>query len=455
VIAPALALAVSLGAPPVPFGSADPPGTWELVWHDEFDATSIDASRWTVEDAAIMNNKELQYYTPEAVALRDGSLVIRADKRELRGRDYTSALLDTRAQFSMAFGRFECRAKLPRGQGMWPAFWMLPLEERWPPEIDILESLGHQPTRAYTTHHWGPEWPANQKTGGHFDGPDFTADFHVFSVEWTPERLDWSIDGVVRFTSTTNIPQDPMYLILNLAVGGNWPGNPDATTKFPQELVVDWVRAFRRNDPARAQLLVDAPHGAVSADPARWSFTPGEHATLRADPDIGYTFAGWSVDGADAGTREPVLRVEMTANRRVAARFEAAPDAPALLSRGRPVRASEHEGFGVEPQRAVDASLWSRWSADGPGPRWLEVDLGETHAIEAVAIRWTFGNEAPFRIEGSNDRAAWSTLYAAPNGSGRVARFRDLKGRARHVRFIADDPATKGVSLYTFDVYGR
>lgn len=449
-----LLAAIALGGPPAPFGTSDPPGTWELVWSDEFDTPSLDPSRWTVEDAAIMNNKELQYYTPQSVSLRDGSLVIRADKRPYRGREYTSGLLDTRASFAMAFGRFECRARLPRGQGMWPAFWMLPLEERWPPEIDIMEALGHQPTRAYTTHHWGPGWPDNQKTGGHFDGPDFTADFHVFSVEWTPDRIDWAIDGVVRFSSTANIPQDPMYLILNLAVGGNWPGNPDATTTFPQELQVDWVRAFRRSDSARAHLLVDAGHGDVSVEPARWSFKPGEKVSLHADPDIGYVLAGWTIDGADAGSHDRSLIVDMNRSRRVTPRFEPAPDAPSLLSRGRPVRSSAHEGLGTEPERAVDASLWSRWSAEGPGPRWLEVDLGERRSIEAVAMRWTFGNEASFRIDASDDRVSWTPIHAA-SGSPRVVKLRDLKGHGRYVRFFTDDPVVKSVSLYTFDIYGH
>jgi beta-glucanase (GH16 family) len=118
----------------------------------------------------------------------------------------------------------------------------------WPPEIDIMELLGHEPTRVYMTHHWGA-WPNVQSHGGSYAGPDFSQDFHTFAIEWRPGLLIWLVDGVLRFVSTTHVPDEPFFIILNTAVGGDWPGNPDQTTVFPQYHEIDYVRWYVRSDP--------------------------------------------------------------------------------------------------------------------------------------------------------------------------------------------------------------
>ena len=219
---------------------------WSLVWYDEFEGEAVDPSKWDVEDAALEKNNELQYYTPEDVYAESGYLVLRSQKRRMGTRLYTSGLVETKGRFSQRYGWFEVRAQLPKGQGIWPAHWLLPEGGAWPPEIDIMELLGHEPTKIYMTNHWGT-WPDNRQDGQELEGSNFSSGFHIFAVEWTPERLRWFVDGVKRFETTEHIPQVPMRIILNTAVGGDWPGPPDETTRFPQYHRIDYVRVYRRN----------------------------------------------------------------------------------------------------------------------------------------------------------------------------------------------------------------
>jgi hypothetical protein len=161
------------------------------------------------------------------------------------GRLYTSGRIETGGKFSQAFGRFEVRAKLPKTQGLWPAHWLLPSSNAWPPEIDIMEYLGHDVNTVYFTNHWGTSASPQHQTS-FFDGTDFSAGFHDYAVDWFPDRMDFFVDGVKRATHTSNVPQTPFFFILNTAVGGLWPGYPDATTVFPQLHEVEWVRVYRR-----------------------------------------------------------------------------------------------------------------------------------------------------------------------------------------------------------------
>jgi beta-glucanase (GH16 family) len=239
---------------------AEPPSgaAWRLLWHDEFDGTTVDPSKWRVEDLHLIKNDELQYYAPDDVYVQNGVLTLRSQERTYWGYDsdgqwgrydYTSGLVESAGRFFHTYGRVEVRAKLPSTQGMWPAHWMLPADGGWPPEIDIMELLGHEPNKVYMTHHWGT-WPNVQSHGGSFTGPDFSQDFHCFAIEWDPGRIDWFVDDLPRFVSTTNVPDEPFYIILNTAVGGDWPGDPDESTVFPQYHDIDYVRWYVRGDPA-------------------------------------------------------------------------------------------------------------------------------------------------------------------------------------------------------------
>ena len=142
------------------------------------------------------------------------------------------------------------RAKLPGTKGIWPAIWMLPQDGSWPPEIDIMELIGSNPLQVYLSHHWGSK-KQDLHSQSSFTGPDFTQDYHVFSVEWEPGTIRWLIDGVERKVATQHIPSKAMYLILNTSVGGDWPGPPDNSTVFPAYMQVDYVRVYQQQKNTR------------------------------------------------------------------------------------------------------------------------------------------------------------------------------------------------------------
>ncbi|MFJ4102208.1 RICIN domain-containing protein [Amycolatopsis japonica] len=222
----------------------------------------IDTSKWHFETGDNVNNHERQWYTSgtnNAALDGQGNLVITAKKENpgnyncWYGRcEYTSARLSTQGQFTQTYGRFEARMKLPRGQGMWPAFWMLGADignVGWPNsgEIDIMENVGFEPNTVHGTLH-GPGYSGAGGIGAAYNGPNFSDDFHTYAVDWAPNQIKWYVDGNLYQTRT---PADlngnrwvfdhPFYLILNLAVGGYWPGDPNSSTVFPQRLVVDYV----------------------------------------------------------------------------------------------------------------------------------------------------------------------------------------------------------------------
>lgn len=245
------------------------PEGWELIWHDEFDGAVIDLTKWEHEvNAQGGGNNELQYYTDRSQNswVEDSVLVIQALKEHYTGpegtREYTSARLRTRNRGDWKYGRFEIRAKLPSGQGLWPAIWMLPTDwvyGGWAAsgEIDIIELLGHEPQKVYGTLHYGGEWPNNVHTGDAYSlsGGSFTTDFHTFTLDWDSTQFRWYVDDILYQTQTSwystgyayPAPFDQRFhLLLNVAVGGNWPGNPDNTTSFPQRMEVDYVRVFQK-----------------------------------------------------------------------------------------------------------------------------------------------------------------------------------------------------------------
>ncbi|MBB5351268.1 beta-glucanase (GH16 family) [Haloferula luteola] len=272
---------------------------WKLVWSDEFDGEQLDPEKWDYQigngyyayDAqqwiAGWGNQELQYYTEEKrnVAVSDGELVIRALKESLHGCGYTSGRLrsvrrDGKTLFSQKYGRFEFRAKLPTGQGIWPALWMLPDQGNpygpWAAsgEIDIMEARGQEPGRILGTIHYGSRWPGNVHSGGEFEFPEGEGidGWHVYALEWEPGELRWYVDGenysTKRFWWSSSktlegnvgqgaVPQSesdlnpwpapfdqPFHLVMNLAVGGQFLGNPDVSTAFPVEMRVDYVRVY-------------------------------------------------------------------------------------------------------------------------------------------------------------------------------------------------------------------
>jgi beta-glucanase (GH16 family) len=243
------------------------------VWADEFEGAAdlpLDRAKWVFDTGGGgWGNQELQTYTDRPQNARRtgaGQLVIEALRESRTGadgipREYTSARLKTQGTFAQAYGRFEARLQVPHGQGLWPAFWMLGADiatAGWPAcgEIDIMENIGKEPGIVHGTLH-GPGYSGAQSIGASFSlpaGQRFADGFHDFAVEWEPSVVRWYVDGRLYQTRTARdlaagqrwVFDHPFFVILNVAVGGSWPGNPDATTTFPQRMLVDHVRVYSR-----------------------------------------------------------------------------------------------------------------------------------------------------------------------------------------------------------------
>ena len=258
---------------------------WNLIWNDEFEGDSLDTTKWAFQLGTGAEygldgwgNAELEYYTDRAenLKLEDGKLIITAIKEEkpYEGKNYTSARIrtvtDDETLFATTYGRVEARLKLPVGEGLWPAFWMLPVDDTiyggWAAsgEIDIMEARGRLPEVTNGTLHYGKVWPNNTYKGGEFtfaDGTDIS-DFHVYSLEWEPDEIRWYVDDECFYTMdnwfsqgkynatdyTKPAPYDvPFYILLNLAVGGNFDSEADVSkAQMPASMEVDFVRVYEK-----------------------------------------------------------------------------------------------------------------------------------------------------------------------------------------------------------------
>ena len=252
----------------------NPPATqWNIVWSDEFNGTSINTNNWTYDlGGGGFGNNELETYTSSSQNsyVSNGLLHIVA---LTNGSGYTSARMKTQGKQSWAYGRMEARIQIPRGQGIWPAFWMLGtniVPVGWPTcgEIDIMENIGN--TSDQGTDHGTIHGPQNNSCGGDYNcgggvggtytlpgGAALADNFHIYAVEWTTNQITWFMDTINYFTATpASLPANstwvftqPQFFILNVAVGGNWPGNPDGTTVFPQQMLVDYIRVYQQTAP--------------------------------------------------------------------------------------------------------------------------------------------------------------------------------------------------------------
>jgi beta-glucanase (GH16 family) len=268
----------------------------KLVWSDEFNGTELDLTKWSYQigDGCDINlcqwgNNELQWYTSnkENVDVSNGTLKIKAIKQTLNNRNYTSGRIRSINKGDFKYGRIEARMKLPIGQGIWPAFWMLPTDNvygGWPKsgELDIMEYLGHEPSKIHATLHFGNPWPNNSSTTKSYSKPlsKLSDGFHDIVLEWKENEIKWFIDGYLYATKTNfDLNGHPwpfdqkFHLLLNLAVGGNWPGNPNSSTVFPQTYEVDYVRVFD---------LVGGPH--ISGNTQVLAGTKNEEYTIQNLP---------------------------------------------------------------------------------------------------------------------------------------------------------------------------
>ena len=251
-----------------------PTGGFTLVWSDEFngaDGTSPDSSKWTYDTGGKgWGNNELECYTnlTQNAQMKGSNLVITAMHQPAYAcsdgttRDYTSARLKTEGLFNQAYGRFEARIKIPKGQGMWPAFWMLGnniTSVSWPKcgEIDIMENIGREPGTVHGSLHGPSTVTQTSDATAPFSlpaGQNFSDDFHLYAIEWQPGTVNFFVDSNLYGTVTqsqwpaggTWTFDHPFFIILNVAVGGDWPGSPDNTTVFPQQMVIDYVRVYTK-----------------------------------------------------------------------------------------------------------------------------------------------------------------------------------------------------------------
>jgi len=237
---------------------------YNLAWSEEFDGDALDTDAFNYDigdgcpNLCGWGNNELEWYTDQAenIFVKDGQLTIRATKSG--SSNYNSAKIHTKDKQKFQFGRIDIRAKLPEGQGIWPAAWLLGQNidaVGWPAcgEIDIMEMVGHEPKKVHGTAHWGPQGGQNRFNGNSFSlSEKFSDNFHVFSLVWEANELIWYVDELEMHRITPDNMQgeqyrfnQAFYMILNVAVGGNWPGSPDSSTEFPQEMVVDYIRYFQ------------------------------------------------------------------------------------------------------------------------------------------------------------------------------------------------------------------
>ncbi len=246
-----------------------PGDTLTLVWSDEFSSAQLDPAVWFFETGdgsqygiPGWGNNELQWYLPNSAQLENGMLVITAREEAAGGKEYTSARINTRDRFAFRYGRVEARIRLPGGQGLWPAFWLLPQDDvygTWAAsgEIDVMEAVNLGAAggnTVYGTIHYGGEWPDNVFSGEAYVVPaDARSEFHTYALEWDATEMRWYVDDVLYavqnawFTASAAYPapfDQPFYILLNVAVGGNFPGAPNAGTAFPVTMEVDWVRVY-------------------------------------------------------------------------------------------------------------------------------------------------------------------------------------------------------------------
>jgi beta-glucanase (GH16 family) len=237
------------------FLQQDKAQTWNLVWSDEFNVPGLpDTTKWGNE-VGFVRNKELQYYTYRRIdnaKVENGNLMIIGKKEPYKGAEYTSASLTTDRKHSWTYGKIEARIKLPEGQGLWPAFWLLGQNihtDRWPKcgEVDIMEHINLEPKNYGTMH-----WDNNGHVGSGGTTPCDVTKFHTYSIEWDKDAIVWFLDGnkywegsIKDNVNSTDEFHKPFYIILNLAIGGNWPKNPDNTTAFPDTVFVDYVRVYQ------------------------------------------------------------------------------------------------------------------------------------------------------------------------------------------------------------------
>jgi len=262
---------------PLPTGLS---GSWGQVFEDNFNGFSLDNNLWTTcywwndNGCTIDSNNELEWYQPGNVSVREGSLILQAKREPAKTSNskkyaYTSGMVTTgpasddpasEPGFAFQYGYAEVRARMPKGRGLWPAFWLLPVTRESKPEIDVMEILGDNPREVKMFYHYIGVNASVRKYGRESTGPDYSGGWHTFGVHWSPDEIVWYVDGQERsrFSEAAFVPQESMYIIMNLAVGGDYPGDPDENSPFPSRYEIDYVRVYQQDDLISLQPAADS-----------------------------------------------------------------------------------------------------------------------------------------------------------------------------------------------------
>jgi beta-glucanase (GH16 family) len=487
-----LTIGLALGALAISAGPAH--GAWQLVWSDEFsrpNGSSPDSTKWGFDignGSGGWGNNQLEYDTSRTnnARIQSSNLVIEAHSESYSNFNYTSARMKTQGKWSWAYGRIEGRIKLPRGQGIWPAFWMLGTNipsVGWPTcgEIDIMENIGKtsELSKAYGTIH-GPGYSGGSGIGGTYTLPGGAAladDYHLYAVEWTTNQIKWFVDSTQYFSATpTNLPGGttwvftaPQFIILNVAVGGNWPGYPDGTTVFPQQMLVDYVRVYSYV----ASSVPDAPTD-LSATPGytqvvlNWSASTtgatnynvkfsttngGPYTTIGSTTATNYTHTGLTNGTAYYYVVSAVNGFGESSNSVQVSVTPAAP--PANLALHKVTAVSSVENSGLAGTNAVDGDTGTRWSSAFSDPQWIYVDLQATFNINRVKLYWEAAYATSYQVQVSSNAVDWTTIYNTTTGAGGTVDLTGLSGTGRYVRMYGTARQTVyGYSLYELEVYG-
>ncbi len=492
---PALPLAGCLIFGALAFGTGSAYGGWQLVWSDDFtnaDGSSPDPAKWGYDIGNGDNgwgNAQLEYDTSRTnnIRIQGGNLVIEADQESYGGFDYTSGRMNTKGKWSWTYGRIEARIKIPRGQGIWPAFWMLGANidpVGWPTcgEIDIMENIGKtsdQGTDHGTMH--GPGYSGGNGIGGTYTlpgGAKLSDDFHIYAIEWTTNQIKWYLDNNLFFTATpASLPAGttwvftaPQFIILNVAVGGYWPGYPDGTTVFPQQMLVDYVHVYSYvttsvpDVPAGLSATAGGTQVVLSWSPSngatnynvKFSTTNGgPYLTIGSTAATSYTNTGlangipcYYVVSAVNSFGESSNSVQVSATTTVPS---------ANLALNKPVAVSSIENAGLGGANAVDGNTTTtRWSSGFSDPQWIYVDLQATVDITRVRLYWENACATSYQIQVSSNAVDWTPIYSTTTGTGGVQDLTGLSGTGRYVRMYGTVRKTQyGYSLYEFEVYGN
>ena len=364
---------------------------WNLKWADEFNAPTVNAATWDVRNRADSFNNELQYYLPDQVGVVSGNLRITATDQPYGGKPYRSGLVESKP--TLRFGRVDVRAKIPTTKGIWPAIWLLPIDTAWPlgGEIDIMEHGGSRPNVVSSAYHWGdnPGGPSQHLSHELNTGTRWPDAYHTYSVEWTPTAVRYFVDGVNHFTVTDQqapISRTPMNIILNTAVGGDFDGNPNARTVFPQTFDIDYVRVYDKASPADKTRLLNP-----AFEQGRQNWNLSGNASVERN-DLGRTPVATAVEGDGGQALKLYGLFDGSDNRSLAYQDLIAATAGEEFTLSASVRVNGDDplagtanagGMFVEFYSAYDEQL---------GREWLQVadastaeDLWLAHSLTAVA----------------------------------------------------------------------